>query len=418
MSANVMEVSEGIATEGRIFEPPQSNLDNEAPRYLTFVGSLIDPQTAADRPWTKGGGLEVTNPCLRYVKNFLRKGRITPLLKDTHDPRPSDWVKKASEGDGSYFPTPTPPGYVPPMLPPARGTGISTNPSPIGNMMGKLAYPGDQIRWILDHHNIMENSRLGIVELSDLKAQNYVPRTIDMGGGLRVDVDPTIWEIQRAIFPQYPFVPVLLDDIGQLLDDATEHTMIRGIVDRFQESFTAFRDYASSTIQNSHAKMREIGSKTQGYIPRYTATDLVLLEQLGMARQDREIQKATSVGSDPELREMFKAWMQTTIEEKQARIDADRRAAAALEPPAASVIDENTMMAGASGQAGASGASGASGQSGAVTAESEHEVIDEPLSNPVIDPATFERPLKGFAKINHDRKLAKEAAEKAAQQGE
>jgi len=389
MSSNVMEVSEGIATEGRIFEPPQSNLDNEAPRYLTFVGSLIDPQTASDRPWTKGGGLEVTNPCLRYVRNFLRKGRITPLLKDTHDPRPSDWVKKASEGDGSYFPTPIPPGYVPPMLPPSRGTGTGSTPSPTGGMMGKLAYPGDQIRWILDHHNIMENSRLGIVEFKSLKGQPYQLRTIELGEGLKVDADPTIWEIQRAIFPRYPFVPPLLDDIARILEAATEHTMIRDIVDAFLESLSTFTDYASSTIQNSHAKMREIGSKTQGYIPRYTATDLVLLEQLGMARQDREIQKASSVGSDPELREMFKAWMQSTIEEKQARTEADRRAGASLETQTAPVIDEDTMKAeaGAPGQAGASGASGASGQSGAFMAgSSEDFVVDEPLPNPVIPP--------------------------------
>jgi hypothetical protein len=88
------QVSEGFSPEGRIFEPPKMNQDNEQPRYLAFIGSLVDPETARSRWWTKGGGIEITNPCLRYVKNFVRKGRITPLLKDTHDFLPISYVEK------------------------------------------------------------------------------------------------------------------------------------------------------------------------------------------------------------------------------------------------------------------------------------------------------------------------------------
>jgi len=72
-------ISEGIPLDGattRIFEPPQVNQDNAKPRYLGFIGSFITPEAATARPWTRGGGFEIANPCLRYVKNFLRRGRI------------------------------------------------------------------------------------------------------------------------------------------------------------------------------------------------------------------------------------------------------------------------------------------------------------------------------------------------------
>lgn len=322
MSA-VIEVSEGLPREGRIFEPPVTDTNRSQPCFLTFVGSLITHRIANDRPWTKGGGIEVANPCLRYVKNFLRKGRITPLLKDTHDFIPYDVAKKIVDGDplqNGYFAQTMPPGYVPPTLPPPRGNGFGSNPSPTGNLVGRIAYPGDQLNWILSGPaNIFESLPRGIVHLRSLQGHDYKPRELEGG----IYVDPVIWEIQRAIFPTYPILPTLLDDLDRLLDEAEQHTVIRSTVDEYRESLRQFRDYASTTIQNSHAKMREIASTTRGYIPKYTSTDLVLLEQLGLARQDREVAKAVQapaqiVASDPELRELFKAFLQSQIEEKEA----------------------------------------------------------------------------------------------------
>ncbi len=352
MSANVIEVSEGIPVEGRMFETPQASLDAQKPRYVLTVANLIDREATINKPWTKGGGLIIANPCLRYVKNFLRKGRITPILKDTHDYRPMDLWKRASEGDSSYFPQPIPAGYVAPNLPEGGG------PAKHGYMMGKLALPGEQINAIVDGSAAVAHGgmRRGVVEIKVLKGQDYVPK--DLGNG--VYTDATIWEIQRAIFPNYPIIPPLIEDVGYLLDEATKHTQIRDIVDDYRLSWEQFREYASVTVKRTHMTMREIAGASHGYIPTYTAMDLILLEQLGMARQDEEIRKNTAPTGDPELREMFKMFIQTQIEEKQANIERMKRA----EP----VLDQNTMAAApiVEGQDGYPGQSGYSGYSGEV----------------------------------------------------
>lgn len=374
------EVSEGFPIDGRVFEPPQVDTNNEAPRYLAFMGSLIEPQTAKDRPWTKGGGIEVTNPCLRFVKNFIRKGRITPLLKDTHNFIPYDVAKKIVDGDPTqhgYFRQGIPSGYKPPNLPPSRGVGYGTDPSPVGTLVGKVAYPGDQINGILTGTaNIAsEGYRRGIVEITSLTGKPY--KASQLEGGMYVDAD--IWEIQRAIFPDYPFFynqehqpTVLLDDIERILDDATRHSSLREIIDDFLRSLTDFRDYASTTIQNAHAKMREIAAKTEGYIPRYTAMDLVLLGQLGMERQDREIRKSIATpATDTELRDVLKQFIALTVEEKLANKAREERLA---EAP----VDANTMAAapieGYSGYGGQSGFSGFSGELTNATPEGQEHI--------------------------------------------
>lgn len=371
MSAQVMEVSEGIPVDGRRFETPQISLDNQQPRYVAFLGSLVERQAMIDKPWQKGGGISVANPCLRYVKNFIRKGRITPVLKDTHDYRPADLWKRASEGDVSYFQQVIPPGYVPPLT-------ESGAPSKVGYMMGKPAFPGEQINQIVNGNaNILNNVRRGIVELHSLKGQSYSPE--DLGSG--IVQDKVIWEIQRAIFPTYPVVPILIEDVGRLLDAARQHTMIRDVVDDFMSSWEQFREYANTTVKQTHVKMREIAGASNGYIPTYTAMDLVLLEQLGISRQDDEIRRNATPAGDPELREMFKAWMQVAIEEKEA-----------LKAPR---IDENTMKAAPlveyDGFPGYSGFSGYSGEilSNATPEGAEQMAVamaDTEPFNPVIKP--------------------------------
>jgi hypothetical protein len=325
--------SPGFPVEGRIFQPPQADTTKAQPRYLTILGSLIDPQTATDRPWTKAGGMEVANPCLRYAKHFLRKGRITPLLRDTHDFMPYDWVKKMVDGEpteNGWFRQFVPPDFKVPNLPPSRGTGMGNVPSPVGNMVGKLALPGDQIGWILEGNaNIYDGMRRGAVELKSLKGLDYNPQQVSGG----MVVDPAIWEIQQAIFPDYPNLPILLDDLHRLIDAAKIHTSIRKTVDDFDESLTQFENYASTTIQNSHAKMREIAANNdRGYVPRYTAMDLVLLEQLGMSRQDREIKQSVAVGGNAKLEGMFEQWLAISLEEKQANAERMKRLGEPVEP--------------------------------------------------------------------------------------
>jgi hypothetical protein len=309
MATPALELND--TADRRVFAPPPASEQDEAPRYLCFLGSLIEPQTAIERPWTKGGGIEITNPCLRVVQHFIRKGRITPVLMDTHDFLRHDFVKKHMDTEPTqfgYFRRVIPPGYVAP-------TNEIGAPSAVGDYVGKVTYPGQQMESILlGPENVYENQRRGVLEFKDLKGQPYRPEQLDGG----VYTDRTLWEIQRTIFPRYPLLPILLDEIDILLDAAEQHTMIRSVTDTFRESLDQFRAYASSTVQNSHAKMREIAAKTSGYIPRYTAMDLVLLEQLGLARQDREIARSAAAPStDSELRQVFTEFLKSQTVEKQ-----------------------------------------------------------------------------------------------------
>lgn len=345
------QVSEGYPVDGRVFEPPQINRDNETPRYVTFIGSLVDPEIARSRPWTKAGGIEITNPCLRYVKNFIRKGRITPILKDTHDFQPFNRIEKTldtSPFNAGYFPQPIPKGYVPPALPAASGEhhhGFGEiavgGPSPYGNLVGRLALPGEQINGILTGpENLTQtNIQRGIVELDVLRGQPFQPQQIG-----DFYVDSTLWQIQKTIFPDYPNflnidgqATVLLDDIELLLDTASEHLSLRAIVDAMHESLIQFRDYANATIQNVHHSMRESAGRG-GYVFRYTAMDVVMLEQLGVARQDREIRQTAKATGNERLEGMFEQWLAIQIEEKQANVDREKRLAAMG-------IDANTMAA-------------------------------------------------------------------------
>jgi hypothetical protein len=359
--SQVVEVSEGLGLRNRVFELPVPDTNREEPRYLTIVGSLVDSLMATNRPWTKLGGVGVANPCLRYAKNFLRRAWITPLLKDTHDFKPYDYVKKIVDGEPTeygYFRQVVPPGFTVPFLPPARGGGYGNIPSPTGNMVGRVAYPGEQISGILTGNtNFFDGAPRGIVELPIKQA--YRPTLLPNG----LYVDSEIWKIQSAIFPDYPVFldadsnpTVLLTELLRIIDEAKVHTLLRPIVDKFEESAIQFEAYATVTIENSEAKMREIAATTKGYIPRYTPVELVLIEQLGRKRKDRIIQEAVKTAGDPELRDMFKQFIALQVEEKIANKEREGRVA---EPVA-------SLDAGDSGQEGTSGISGASGASGQI----------------------------------------------------
>lgn len=345
MSA-VLEVSAGYPVDGRPFEPPQINRDNEQPRYITFVGSVIEPTVALERPWTKGGGMELGNPCLRYVKHFIRKARITPVLKDVHDWVTADYWEKATGRDASYFPRPIPPGYIAP----ANESGV---PSPIRPMYGKVAVPGQQMDSILNGSaNVLDRTRRGVVELTELAGHAYNPQQLDGG----IVTDPTIWQIQRAIFPDYPLIlkdgqpTVLLDDIEALLIDAQQHSSLRSIIDKYLTSLSQFRDYAKGSVDQTHYRMRESAAKSEaGYIWKYTELDFVLMEQLGVNRQDREIrQQQTNVPQLGELTSLIQQFVQATLEEKQM-IAEQRKAGLDVNASVATpqVLNESTMAAAA-----------------------------------------------------------------------
>jgi len=333
-------ISEGLPIDGtttRIFEPPKVNQDNTKPRYLGFIGSFITPEIATARSWTRGGGMEIANPCLRYVKMFLRRGRITPLLRDTHDFLPYDFVKKTTDIDplsAGYFAQQIPAGYKPPALPPPNGGGMlglgaHGGDSPYGMMVGKLALPGEQMPWLLHGDDSVDRNigRKGIVEFTELAGREYKPQQMADGSF----VDPELLRIQKAIFPDYPVLPKTLDELAVLLDAAQAHGTLRSsIVDPFQTSLDEFRNYADILIQNVNQQMKERGPN--GYVRPYTAVDLVLLDQLGMERQDRMSRNVAPSVSDSDLKDILAQFMKAQLDEKQelARMRAEQATAVPL----------------------------------------------------------------------------------------
>ncbi len=313
------QISEGYPIEGTPFEPPQLSRDREAPHFVTVLGSTITAEIAANRPWTKYGGIEVHSPCLKFVKHFLRKGRLTPVLKDTYDWVTRDYWEKATGSDQSFFLRPIPQGYVPP------DKDEYGNKSVIQPMYGKIAYPADHINAIVNgSSNALMRRNMGIVELKTLHGQPYNPT--DLGNG--INHDPEIWKIQTTIFPRWPQIPVLLNETEDILLTAQSNTLLRPIIDEMLSSLSAFRNYAAATVEQKHYMMRELGSKSQtGYIPQYSDLDFTLLEQLGMERQDINIRQSTQQAPqrDNELAEMQKELVSLQLEEAKA-IAAERRA--------------------------------------------------------------------------------------------
>jgi hypothetical protein len=344
-------VSEAPLETTRVFEPPQVNQDNSRPRYLTCVGSFVTPEVMVQRPWTRGGGIEIANPCLRYARNFLRRGRITPLLRDTHDFLPYDYVRKTLDIDplsAGYFAQQIPKGYEPPRLPPPNGQGVLMSGtasmggfSPYGSMVGKLALPGEQINSILngdDNVNRSNGNRRGVVEFTSLLGHEYRTQLIRLDNGSTIDYDPELWEIQRAIFPDYPNLPLKLDDVAALLDAASVHTSLLSITDTYRQSLDEFRNYVDIYIQNVHQQQRERGPN--GYVRPYTAGDLVLLDQIGMERQDRKPQ----LPSKDRLEEALEQLIALQIEEKKGNIERLQRLESIGQQDELA-IDANTMAA-------------------------------------------------------------------------
>jgi hypothetical protein len=318
------------------------------PRYIGFVGNIVEPESTRNRVYLKAGGMEISNPCLRYVKGFVRKCRITPLLEDTHSPVPRETVDPQ---DKSFYDIPVPPGYVAPWP-----TQPHMGPSAL---MQKRALPGEQINQILSGSaNIHQMTPRGVVELRSLKGMSYNP--VPVGDGLYIDAE--IWRIQKAIFPDFPIVPVSIFRVRELLDAAWEHTYLREIVEDWQVSSQQFEDYARITIEQAHTNMNSVATSV-GYAVKYTPVDLVLLEQLGMQRRDREFQQLAHMTGQTqqlgglnasELKELMQTFRDTSREELRMIIDAFKGGAVApaasepaaerppvIEPP----IGETTMVA-------------------------------------------------------------------------
>lgn len=355
----------------KMYERPTTVQDARKPCYLFFAGNIVEPEAARQRKYLKAGGIEVSNPCLRFSKDFLYKGLITPLLEDVFPPVPREMV---DPGDTSYVDVIPPPGYVAPFGTPQPMGGPST-------MKVKNVLPGDQLNVILggaaNVHGLIPR---GIVEIRALKGEPYRPLILENG----LYIDAKIWDIERAIFPDFPIRPVSVFAFRKLLDAAWNHTYLREIVEDMQVSSQQFEDYARATVEQAHVNIRSVASSA-GYVQKYTPVDLVLLEQLEMKRRDPEFRELLSnqgggkseVG---EIKDLFKMFLDANREDREAMMAMYERrqnaeAPAAVVVPTAPdtddelpilidlpVIDETTMMA----------------------AEPTGTMPDAPLPNPVL----------------------------------
>lgn len=258
---------------GELFQLPKVNEDVKQERYLGTAITMITPAIARDSPHMKDGGLNIYNHCLRHTGHFVKRGRIVPLLTNTHTPIP---VEEVNTENSAYFEIPAGGDMT------FRGDGpLATE----GGYVGYPAYPGQQITHILEGSVIGGIQRLA-GEISTLKGHKYTLK--DMGGFLS---DPDLWKIQLALFPQYPEVPTLLSEFTRQVKVAFDSNTgdIRNVAQDWLAICQQGKSWLIRHIEQVHQRMGQAAA--QGYLFPYDDVDLVLLPQLGIDRQDEHYKR-------------------------------------------------------------------------------------------------------------------------------
>lgn len=331
MSVQEQEITEQFAgfDDRAPFEIPKANEDIKLPRYLFTAANHITARIARDRPHMKAGGLNVYNPCLNMSRDFIRRGRITPLLISQHVPFP---IEDANTESSDYFAIPL------------EGESLRMGgPFEVSGMVSKAAYPGQQIQHILEgspNVDFGNGQRVGIVEISTLRGHEYKLENL---GNFRTD--PELWKIQKAIFPDYPELPFALRPFTELIRTAIDQNRgdIRSVAEEMYPSCQMFEGWAERHIENAHQNMGQAAVK--GYSSPYEDIDLLILQQLEVNRKDehykRMAQQQTQAPIDAasilnavragskEDREAFQTMLLEVIKELKS----------------SPVIDENTMKA-------------------------------------------------------------------------
>lgn len=258
---------------GELFQLPKVNEDIKQDRYLFTAINMITSAIIRDCSHMKDGGLNIHNPCLRHAGDFVKRGRIVPLLTNTHTPIP---VEEANTENSAYFEIP------------AGGDTTFRGDGPLateGGYVGYPAYPGQQIGHILEGSVIGGIQRL-LGELSTLKGHKYTLK--DVGGFLS---DPDLWKIQIAIFPTYPQVPVTLSEFTQQVQSAFDNNIgdIRNVAQDMLPVCQQCDAWAVRHIETVHQNMAQ--AATKGYAHPYDQVDLLILEQLGMKREDEHFKR-------------------------------------------------------------------------------------------------------------------------------
>lgn len=290
------------------FKMPEKDKHLDDPRYVFTVANFITSDAARDRKWLRAGGIELWNPCLKASRNFIRRGRITPVMLDSLTPVPAEEVDTANT---AFF---TPEGPNGPDIPNYIGPLIGG-----GVLMGYPAHPGQQMAFILDGpENVDEKGRRGIVEIEEFSGYQYQFKESKHGGYY----DPEVWELEKKIFPEYPLLPVLLDEMAELIQTATR---VKGPVGRVASqmyvSYEEFKPWALSTIEEIHQNQSQAQAK--GYVFPYEKIHLVLLEQLGLPATDLHHKIMSAPPSQPLTAEsLIEAFKAGRDEDRKSLMDA------------------------------------------------------------------------------------------------
>src|SRR6185369_11429654 len=309
---------------GGLFELPKVNEDVKRDRYLGTAINMITPALVRDNPHMKDGGLNIFNHCLRHTGHFVKKGRIVPLLTNTHTPVP---VEEVNTENSAYFEIPAGGDMT------FRGDGPLTTE---GGYVGYPAYPGQQINHILEGSVIGGTQRLA-GEISTLKGHKYTLK--DMGGFLS---DPDLWKIQLALFPNYPQVPVLLSDFRRQIQIAFDSNTgdIRDVAQDWLAICQQGESWLVRHVEEVHQRMGQAAS--QGYLFPYDEVDLVLLPQLGIEGQDEHYKRTAQPSATASGQQQRRALTHDAYVSMKNEIIAEWRAAQAV---ARVQPDQNTMAA-------------------------------------------------------------------------
>lgn len=288
------------------FVPPKVDEEVKVSRFLFTAANQITATIARERPHMRFGGLNVFNPCLNESKDFIRRGRIVPLLLNQHIPIPAEDAQES----GGYFEVP----YVDMFA----GKDVHNPFGDTGGLVSRFAYPGQQISYILEGSPNIDGAglRKGIVEITTLKGHEY--RLQDVGG---FRADRELLSIQKAIFPDYPDLPFAIRPFTQLVREAIDQNTgdIRTIAEEMLPSCIQWEGWMIHSTEDAHQNMAQAAVK--GYSSPYVEMDLLVLEQLEMARQDEHFKRTAQIqsavqGVDPVA--LLNAVRQGSAEDRQA----------------------------------------------------------------------------------------------------
>lgn len=315
------------------FVPPRVDEEVKVSRFLFTAANLITPTIARERPHMRFGGLNVFNPCLNQSKDFIRRGRIVPLLLNQHIPIPAE---DAQEG-GGYFEVP----FVDILV----GKDVHNPFGDTGGMVSTFAYPGHQIAYILEGSPNIDGAgqRKGIVEITTLKGHDY--KLADVGG---FRADQELLKIQAAIFPSYPELPFAIRPFTALVREAIDRNtgVIRAIAEEMLPSCIQWEGWCIRSIEDAHQNMAQAAVK--GYSSPYVEMDLLILDQLEMQRQDEHFKRTAQIQSaaqavDPVA--LLNAVRQGSAEDRQAFQTMLLEVVKELKNDTVAPVDEQTVKA-------------------------------------------------------------------------